>query len=129
MATDSRVKPADQVKFKNYAKKFSSFLFVLHMLFFEALLNTLAALSCNLQGDTIDLLFASTALHASLQRFRSAGSDSEDGTNLLGFCAVQGLQMVALFQRMCISRKSSFAVFRKAFKLLLTLLRELTLIP
>ena len=39
-ATDSRVKPADQVKFKNYAKKLSSFKFVLHMLFFEALLST-----------------------------------------------------------------------------------------
>ena len=63
MATDSRVKPADQVKFKSYAKKFSSFKFVLHMLFFEALLNPISALSCNLQGDTVDLLFASASIY------------------------------------------------------------------
>ena len=48
MAVDSRVKPADQVKFKAYLKKLTSFKFVLHLLFFDALLNRLAALSCRL---------------------------------------------------------------------------------
>ena len=78
MATDSRVKPSDQARFTSYAKKLSSFKFVLHMLFFEALSNPLAALSCHLQGDTVDLLFASAsleALYATLQRFRSPSQD------------------------------------------------------
>lgn len=51
---------------------------VLHMLFFKALLNPLAALSCHLQGDTVDLLFACAsleALYATLQRFRSPSQD------------------------------------------------------
>ena len=72
MATDSRVKPSDQAKFTNYAKKHSNFEFVLHMLFFEALLSPLAALSCHLQGDTVDLLFAFAsleALYATLEKF------------------------------------------------------------
>ena len=47
MAADSKVKPADQARFKSYLKKLTSFKFVIHMLFFEALLNPLAALSCN----------------------------------------------------------------------------------
>ena len=44
MATDSRVKVTDQSRYKNCAKKLASFKSVLHMLFFEALLNLLAAL-------------------------------------------------------------------------------------
>ena len=64
MASDSRVKPSDQARFKNYAKKLCSFKFVLHMLFFEPPLNPLAARSCHLQGETVDLIFASASIEA-----------------------------------------------------------------
>ena len=88
MAADSRVKPTDQARFTSYLRKLCSFKFVLHMLFFEALLNPLAILSCNLQGDTVDLVFASArteSLHSSLQRFRSDSSDGENVTELARF--------------------------------------------
>ena len=64
MAVDSRVKPTDQVKFKAYLTKLTSFKFVLHMLFFNALLNPLAALSCHFQGDSVDFLFAIASIEA-----------------------------------------------------------------
>ena len=79
MAADSKVKPADQARFKSYLKKLTSFKFVVHMLFFEALLNPLAALSCNLQGDTTDLLFATAnieLLYLVLHQFRCCTSDT-----------------------------------------------------
>ena len=79
MAADSKVKPADQAWFKSYLKKLTSFKFVVHMLFFEALLNPLAALSCNLQGDTTDLLFATAnieSLYLVLHQFRCCASDT-----------------------------------------------------
>ena len=42
---ESNTKPADKVRFKSYLKKLASFKFVLYMLFFDSLLNPLAALS------------------------------------------------------------------------------------
>ena len=86
MVADSRVKPADQARFRNFLKKLTSFKFVLHMLFFEALLNPLAALSCNLQGDAVDLLFASAsinALYATLQRLKSYRGDGTELARVL----------------------------------------------
>ena len=49
------------------------------MLFFETLLNPLAALSCNLQGDTTELLFATAnieSLYLVLHQFRCCASDT-----------------------------------------------------
>ena len=66
-------------------KKLTSFKFVLHLLFFDALLNRLAALSCHLQGDSVDLLFALASiesLYAAMQRLLSDSSDSEKTTEL-----------------------------------------------
>ena len=57
MAVEPSVKPADKARFKSYLKKLTSFKFVLHMLFFNALLNPLATLSCHLQGHSADLPF------------------------------------------------------------------------
>ena len=57
MAVESSVKPADKARFKSYLKKLTSFKFVLHMLFFNVLLNPLATLSCHLQGHSDDLPF------------------------------------------------------------------------
>ena len=36
---ESSVKPTDKAKFKGYVKKFTIYKFVLHMLFFDALLD------------------------------------------------------------------------------------------
>ena len=61
MAVDSRVKPAYQVKFKAYLKKLTSFKFVLHLLFFDALLNPLAALAFHTSKYRITLCCNATA--------------------------------------------------------------------
>lgn len=44
---ESSVKPVDKAKFKSYWTRLTSYKFVLHMLFFDALLDPLAALSCS----------------------------------------------------------------------------------
>ena len=53
---ESSVKPVDKAKFKSYWTRLTSYKFVLHMLFFDALLDPLAALSCSFQGSSADLL-------------------------------------------------------------------------
>ena len=65
---ESSAKPVDKARCKGYLKKLASFKFVLHMLFFEAVLNPLATLSCHLQGSSVDLPFAL----ASLESFKVA---------------------------------------------------------
>ena len=52
---------------------------------FEALPNPLAALCCNLQGDSVDVLFAIASmdsLYTVLKRFESDSSASENTTEL-----------------------------------------------
>ena len=58
MAVESSVKPADNAQFKSYLKKLTNFKFVLHMLFFNALLNPLDTFSSHLRGHSADLPFA-----------------------------------------------------------------------
>ena len=62
---ESSLKPVDKAKFKAYWTRLTSYKFVLHMLFFDALLDPLAALSCSLQGTSADLPLA-VAKHACL---------------------------------------------------------------
>ena len=61
---ESSLKPVDKVKFKNYWTKLTSYKFVIYMLFFDALLDPLAALSCSLQGSSADLPLAVAKLKA-----------------------------------------------------------------
>lgn len=61
----SSLKAVDKVKFKGYRTKLTSYKFVLYMLFFDSLLNPLAALSCCLQGSSADLPLAVAKLKAS----------------------------------------------------------------
>ena len=64
VSEESSVKPADKAKFKGYLKTLTSYKFVLYMLFFDALLDLLAALSCSLQGSSADLPMAVAKLKA-----------------------------------------------------------------
>ena len=64
----SSLKPVDKVKFKSYWTKLTSYKFVVHMLFFDALLDLLAALSSFLQASSADLPLAA----AKLKGFHSA---------------------------------------------------------
>ena len=61
---ESSVKPVDKAKFKSYWTRLTSYKFVLHMLFFDALLDPLAALSCSSQGSSADLPLAVAKLKA-----------------------------------------------------------------
>ena len=84
----SSLKAVDKVKFKGYWKKLTSFNFVLHMLFFDALINPLASLSCHVQGSSADLLFALAkleAFHMSLPWLKT--DDPEKPTKFLKFIA------------------------------------------
>ena len=54
----SSLKSVDKAKFKAYWTRLTSYKFVLHMLFFDALLDPLAALSYSLQGTSADLPLA-----------------------------------------------------------------------
>ncbi len=67
---ESSLKPVDKARFKGYLKKLTSFKFVLHMLFFEALLNPLAGLPCHLQGSSADLPFALAKLKSFTLEFK-----------------------------------------------------------
>ena len=85
MASEST---ADGARFRGYLKVLTSFKFVLHMLLFFVLLQPLAALSCNLQGESVDLMFAMASLesfHASTQSLESEHEDTEDVSELSKF--------------------------------------------
>ncbi|XP_014669333.1 PREDICTED: zinc finger protein 862-like [Priapulus caudatus] len=80
MASESSA-AADGARFRGYLKVLTSFKFVLHMLLFFVLLQPLAALSCNLQGELADLMFAMASLesfHASTANIDSVESEHED---------------------------------------------------
>lgn len=69
-------------------KKLTSFKFALHMLFFDSILNPLAALSCHLQGNSSDLPFALASLeafHLVIQTFQA--DDPERPSELSKFIA------------------------------------------
>lgn len=53
----------DKAKVKGYIKKMKSTSFVLHLIFFEAILNPVSKLSVSLQSDSLDLLHAQSLLH------------------------------------------------------------------
>ena len=72
---ESTNRPTDKVRFKSYLKKLTSFKFVLHMLFFDSLLNPLAALSCHLQGTASDLPFVLASLEAFYITIQNLKSD------------------------------------------------------
>ena len=59
---------AEAARFKTYLVKLTSLKFVFHMLFFHMLLQPLAAVSCHLQENSVDLLFAI----ASFESFHTA---------------------------------------------------------
>ena len=85
---ESSVKAADKARFKGYLTKLTSFKFVLHMLFFEALLNPLAGLSCHLQGSSADLPFALAKLKSFRSRIQTfKADDPENPTELSKFVA------------------------------------------
>ena len=64
--------------FPTYLKKLTSFKFVLHMLFFNALLNPLATLSCHLQGHSADLPFAIAILDSVHLIFENLKADDPE---------------------------------------------------
>ena len=71
---------SDATKLKGYLKKLTSFKFVLHMLFFDSLLKPLAQLSCTLQGESIDILFAIACLEsfqAQIQELKRVDESTE----------------------------------------------------
>ena len=61
---ESTVKPENKAKFKGYLTRLTSYKFALHMLFFDALLESLAGLSFSLQGSSVDLPLAVAKLKA-----------------------------------------------------------------
>lgn len=67
----------DTAKFRGYLKKMKSCNFVLNLLYFRELLEPVTRLSCNLQGDVCDLLFAKSGMEAllvTLDDFTKAGA-------------------------------------------------------
>ena len=64
--------------FPTYLKNFTSFKFVLHILFFDALLNPLATLSCHLQGHSADLPFAIANLASVQLIFENLKADNPE---------------------------------------------------
>ena len=77
---------SDAAKFKGYLRKLTSFKFILHMLFFDILLKPLAQLSCSLQSNSIDILFAIASLesfHAQMQMLKK--EDHDGNTELTKF--------------------------------------------
>ena len=88
VSEESSVKAADKERFKSYLTKLTSFKFVLHILFFEALLNPLAGLSCHLQGSSADLPFALAKLKSCRSRMQTfKAGDPENPTELSKFVA------------------------------------------
>ena len=80
-AASSYGSKADAGRFKNYLKKLTSFKFVLHLLFYHILLQPLSTLSCHLQGESVNLLFAISTLrsfYAQLEKLKAKGQERED---------------------------------------------------
>ena len=73
---ESSLKSVEKAKFKAYWTRLTSYKFVLHMLFFDALLDPLAALSCSLQGTSADLPLA----FAKLKAFMSSAAKLKEDT-------------------------------------------------
>eukprot|EP00057_Strongylocentrotus_purpuratus_P017041 XP_011671515.1 PREDICTED: zinc finger protein 862-like [Strongylocentrotus purpuratus] len=86
MASESSA--ADGARFRGYLQVLTSFKFVMHCLLFYVMLQPLAALSCNLQGESVDLMFAMASLesfHTSMQNLESEHEDIEDASELSKF--------------------------------------------
>ena len=79
----SSVKPVDKIKFRTYLNKLTSFKFILHSLFYEALLNPLASFSCSLQADSVDLCFSVAKLKALFPSLEKLKEDLPDATTEL----------------------------------------------
>ena len=71
-AASSYGSKADAGRFKNYLKKLTSFKFVLHLLFYHILLQSLSTLSCHLQGESVNLLFAIQLFAHSMLSWKSS---------------------------------------------------------
>ena len=94
---ESSVKPADKAKFKGYLKTLTSYKFVLHMLFFDALLDPLAALSCSLQGSSGDLHLAVAKLkvfHSAVARLKEDEPETSTEVSQLVAAAVDDSEVV-----------------------------------
>ena len=68
-------KGAEVAQFQAYLKKLLIFNFVLHLLFIHVL-QPLSTLSCNLQGEATDLLFAFSSLHTFCTAMEKLGQGS-----------------------------------------------------
>ena len=77
------LKPVDKIQFSSYVKKLTSFKFVLHIVFYEYLLNQLASFSCSLQTDSVDLLFCIAKLKSLLSSLEYLKGDTLDPTSEL----------------------------------------------
>ena len=92
---ESSIKAADKAQFKAYLTKLTSFKFVLHMLFFEALLNPLAGLSCHVQGSSADFPFALAKLKSFRSRIQTFKADDPknptEHSKFLANCRERGL--------------------------------------
>ena len=77
------IKPVDKIKFRTYLNKWTSFKFILHSLFYEALLNLLASFSCSLQADSVDLCFSVAKLKALFPSLEKLKEDLPDATTEL----------------------------------------------
>ena len=75
-STESFVKPVDKARLKSYWTRLTSYKFVLYMLFYDALHDPLAALSCSIQGSSADLPLAI----AKPKAFKSALAKLKDPT-------------------------------------------------
>ena len=105
----------DKIKFKGYRTKLTSYKFVLHMLFFDALLDPLAALSCCLQGSSADLPLAVAklkAFHSTVARLKE--DNPESPTELAKLIASTTCESGVTFRRVKLNGVSP--VVQHAFK-------------
>ena len=112
---ESSVKAVDKIKFKGYWTKLTSYKFILHMLFFDALLDPLAALSCCLQGSSADLPLAVArlkAFHSTLAKLKE--DNTETPTELSKLIAATNCESGITFRGVKLNGVSS--VVQQAFK-------------